>query len=253
MLEIDDLEVSFGRVRAVAGVSMRVPGGASVGLIGPNGSGKSTLVNAVTGVVRGRGRVAVDGRGIRAGSPRSAAGRGVSRTFQTPQTFLELSCVDNVRLGLTRNLTNGLTGAWPLHPWTARVERRRWITAMELLEWAGLAAQAEMSAAALSYGQQRMLELARALAGRPSILMLDEPAAGLNHAETDALATRIQGLAAQGLTVFLVEHKMDFVRRLCGRIAVLSTGELIADGPAADVFADQRVIDAYLGTAASHA
>jgi ABC-type branched-subunit amino acid transport system ATPase component len=253
VLEIDDLQVSFGQVRAVAGVSLRIGTGESVGLIGPNGSGKSTLVNAITGVVRGRGRIAVDGRPIRPGSPRSAARHGIARTFQTPQTFLELSCIDNVRLGLDRDLTNGLTGAWPLHPWAARVDRRRWEQAMTLLDWVGLAAQAETSAAALSYGQQRMLELARAVAADPAILLLDEPAAGLNHAETDALATRIQGLAERGLTVFLVEHKMDFVRRLCDRIAVLATGELIADGPAADVFADQRVIDAYLGTAVSRA
>lgn len=253
MLEVDHLHVSFGQVRAVADVSLTIDDGESVGLIGPNGSGKSTLINAITGVVRRRGRVSIDGRTVRGSAPRSAARAGVCRTFQTPQTFLELSCLDNVLLGLDRDRTNGIIGAWPGHLYTNRVEGRRRAVAAELLEWAGLAPHIEASASTLSYGQQRMLELARALATRPRILMLDEPAAGLNHAETDGLATRLKGLSDDGLTVLLIEHKMDFVRRLCARIAVLSTGRLIADGPAATVFADQNVIDAYLGSAAPHA
>jgi ABC-type branched-subunit amino acid transport system ATPase component len=249
VLEIEDLRITFGEVRAVDGISLSVSAGESIGLIGPNGSGKSTMVNAITGVIRGRGRVSVDGRSVRMGSPRSAARCGISRTFQTPQTFLQLTCMENVLLGLERSYLNGLTGAWFLHWQATLADKRRAAIAMSLLERCGLASLAQRPASALSYGQQRMLELARSLATEPAILILDEPAAGLNHAETGALADLLADVSRNGTTVFLVEHKMDFVRRLCPRIAVLSTGTLIADGPAAAVFSDPIVIDAYLGPA----
>ncbi|HEY4278677.1 MAG TPA: ABC transporter ATP-binding protein [Conexibacter sp.] len=251
-LEIDDVNVSFGSVRAVAGVTLKLEAGERLGLVGPNGSGKSTLVNAISGIVKGGGRIALDGSEVRAGSALSAARCGISRTYQSPQTFADVSCLDNVMLGLDRDRTNGLFAAWFLRRATDRRERRRVSEALALLDQVGLADAAESPASMLTFGQQQMLGLARALAAKPSVLLLDEPVAGLNTEESKAMAKVLAAVNEQGVSLLLIEHRMDFVASLCPRVAVLAAGSLIADGPHEQVFADPQVIDAYLGSV-SHA
>ncbi|WP_433045986.1 ABC transporter ATP-binding protein [Dactylosporangium sp. CS-033363] len=242
-LRLDDIHVSFGNVRAVAGVSLTLGAGDRMGIIGPNGSGKSTLINAISGIVRATGAIAVDGHRLRSGSARTAARRGVGRTYQTPQTFTKLTLIENVMLGVPTAERRGGTGsAW----WRPR-ERRRTAEALDVLVTVGLDDLAEQPAAILTYGQQQRLALARALATRPRVLLLDEPAAGLNSAETQALGETLRAVNAGGVALLLVEHKMDFVSALCPRVAVLAGGRLVADGPPGDVLSRPDVIDAYLG------
>jgi branched-chain amino acid transport system ATP-binding protein len=240
-LELSDVHVAFGNVHAVAGVSLTLESGTRMAIIGPNGSGKSTLINAISGTVRASGSIRIDGTALRSGSPQVAARHGISRTYQTPQTFANLSVIENVMLGLrTRRGADG----------RARLghrERRRTEQALELLDFVGMAALAEESASILTYGQQQTLALARALATRPDVLLLDEPAAGLNSAETGALSAVLTQVNERGISILLVEHKMDFVSALCPRIAVIAGGRLVADGPPDTVLSDPEVIDAYLG------
>jgi branched-chain amino acid transport system ATP-binding protein len=240
-LELTDIHVSFGNVRAVAGVSLTLDNGSRMGIIGPNGSGKSTLINAISGIVRATGSIVVDGHRLRSGSGRTAARHGISRTYQTPQTFTKLTLIENVMLGVPKS------EAGRPATWFRRHEYRRTVEALDVLATVGLADLAEQSASILTYGQQQRLALARALATKPKVLLLDEPAAGLNSAETQALSETLRAVNDGGLALLLVEHKMDFVSALCPRVAVLAGGKLVADGPPADVLSRPDVIDAYLG------
>jgi ABC-type branched-subunit amino acid transport system ATPase component len=240
-LELDDVHVSFGNVHAVAGISLTLDPGSRMAIIGPNGSGKSTLINAISGTVRCTGAIRIDGTRLRSGSPATSARHGISRTYQTPQTFAKLSVIDNVMLGLRTRRGAGAGIRW------GRREYRRTEQALEVLDFVGMADLAEQSASILTYGQQQTLALARALATRPEVLLLDEPAAGLNSAETDALSRTLTAVNDGGISILLVEHKMDFVSSLCPRVAVIAGGNLVADGPPARVLADPDVIDAYLG------
>lgn len=249
MLRAHEVSVHFGGVRAVDRVSFDVPDGSAVGLVGPNGSGKSTFLNALTGVVTATGRVELNDAELPLGKPRSIRLMGLARTFQTPQNFTELSCIDNVLLADTDRSLTGLTGSWVLRPQMWRNERERWARATASLERVGLAHLAETSAANLSYGQQRLLELARALVGTPSVLMLDEPSAGLNAAETERLAEILQGVHAEGTSLLIVDHKIDFIDTLCNYIVVLQLGHIIAQGEPDVVWHDEQVIQAYLGEA----
>jgi ABC-type branched-subunit amino acid transport system ATPase component/ABC-type branched-subunit amino acid transport system permease subunit len=247
VLEADDISVSFGGVRAVEGVSLALLDGEILGLVGPNGSGKTTFLNAVSGVVPAQGRLQVGGERIPLGKPGRLRRRQVMRAFQSPQTYEDLSCIEDVLLSTSDRKLTGITASWFLRPWVMRHEHQRWANAVASLERVGLADLAEESTARLSYGQRRMLELARAMAAHPRILLLDEPSAGLNAAETDNLGVHLRTLRADGVSIFLVDHKLDFITALCDRVAVLELGSLVAVGPAATVFSDQRVIDAYLG------
>lgn len=249
MLRANEVSVHFGGVRAVDRVSLEVPDGASVGLVGPNGSGKSTFLNALTGVVPATGRVTVDDQELPFGKPRQIRLRGVARTFQTPQNFAELSCIDNVLLSDSDRRLTGLAGSWINRPAMWRLERQRWERALAELNRVGLGALAEHSAAGLSYGQQRLLELARSLVGQPSLLMLDEPSAGLNAAETDRLAEILKGVHAEGTALLIVDHKIDFIDALCEHVVVLQLGNVVAAGPPEQVWKDPLVIEAYLGEA----
>jgi ABC-type branched-subunit amino acid transport system ATPase component len=249
MLRAEGIAVSFGGVRAVDDVSLAAGRDELVGLVGPNGSGKTTLLNALCGVVPAEGRVTVDGRPLRLGHPTSTARAGVARVFQTPQVFDRLTCLENVMLGSSDRRGRGLAGVW-LGRWDMwRREDARAEAAAALLERVGLAEREHEPASVLSYGQRRLLELARALASDPTVLLLDEPSAGLNDAETAALAELLVGLRRTGRALVVVDHKVDFLDQVCDRLVVLELGRVIAEGPPDAVWSDRRVVDAYLGVA----
>jgi ABC-type branched-subunit amino acid transport system ATPase component/ABC-type branched-subunit amino acid transport system permease subunit len=247
MLEAQDIRVQFGGVRAVNGVSLSLYDGEILGLVGPNGSGKTTFLNALTGVVDADGSLAVAGEEVRLGQPGRIRRFGVLRTFQAPQSYTFLTCLEDVLLSTPDRHLVGLTAACFARPPMNRHERQRWDAANAALAQVGLADLAEEPTSRLSYGQRRMLELARAVHAQPRALMLDEPSAGLNATETEQLGEQLLRLRDTGIPILLVDHKLDFITSLCDRVAVLELGELVAVGRADTVFADQRVVDAYLG------
>lgn len=247
MLSAADISVHYGGVYAVKNVSLELRDGEVLGIVGPNGSGKSTLLNAISGLTRASGSLRIDGTPIalnRTTAPRRA---GLLRTFQTPQVFTELSCIENVLLSAGDRRGTGLLGSFLSRPWMWRSERERISNAKAALERVGLGNLAARSAAGLAYGQNRHLEIARAIAARPKYLAMDEPSAGLNQAETQRLAQLIKSIAEDGVTILVVDHKIDFLRGLCSRMLVLQLGEVIADGSPDEVFANPAVVDAYLG------
>ena len=248
-LEASEIRVSFGGVQAVDGVSLSVEPGSVVGVIGPNGSGKTSLLNALTGVVAATGELAVDGKRARLGRPRALRRAGLVRTFQAPQVVSDMTCLDNVLLSPVDRRGTGVASAWLARPWMQRAERNRAAHAAEAMELVGLADKRELFASALTYGQARLLDLARAITGEPRVLMLDEPSAGLNEAETEFLADLLRTLRSRGTAILLVDHKVDFVDSLCQRLVVLQLGGVIANGSPREVWADARVRDAYLGVA----
>jgi branched-chain amino acid transport system ATP-binding protein len=249
VIEAREISVSFGGVRAVDQVSIKVDDGEILGLIGPNGSGKTTFLNALTGIVRGVGTLSVDGRPLPLGRPGAIRKAGLIRTFQAPQTYLALSCIENVILSSPNRRGTGVLSACFNRGLLWREEQARWAKAEAVLERVGLMAMAESPADLLTYGQQRMLELGRSLVAEPRLLMLDEPSAGLNDAETANLAALIEWIRAEGVTVLIVDHKIDFIDRLCDRLVVLELGRVIAQGRPAEVWSDSGVMDAYLGIA----
>ncbi|MBN2622091.1 MAG: ATP-binding cassette domain-containing protein [Acidimicrobiales bacterium] len=249
MLRAADIGVAFGALRAVDGIDLVVDEGEAVGMVGPNGSGKSTFLNAITGVVRAEGALSVGGRPVPLGRPPAIRRAGVARTFQTPQTFAELTCIENVLLADGERRATGLVGAWLGRPAMWRHERARWERAAAALDRVGLADRAEDEAGLLSYGQQRLLELARSLVGEPRVLLADEPSAGLNAAETGELAALLGRLHRDGVSLLVVDHKIDFIESIATRVVVLQLGRVIAEGPPAEVWQHAEVVDAYLGRA----
>jgi ABC-type branched-subunit amino acid transport system ATPase component len=247
VLTAEGISVSFGGVRAVSGVSMELGGDELLGLVGPNGSGKTTFLNAICGIVPAKGTLTVDGARVRLGRPRAAWRAGLARVFQAPQAFEALSCLENVLLSSADPSMRGVGGAWLVRPLMWGRERHRWARAMDALDVVGLAHLAPQPAATLTYGQRRLLELARALAGDPKVLLLDEPSAGLNDAETAGLGDLLRKVREGGLALLLIDHKVDFIDLLCDRIVVLELGQVIAQGPPQDVWRDHRVMSAYLG------
>jgi branched-chain amino acid transport system ATP-binding protein len=248
--ECKGLTVRFGGVVAVDDVSLSIDsGGEVVGLIGPNGSGKSTFLNAVSGLVPARGRVEVEGKSVSFGRPGVMARNGVFRTYQTPQVDGELTCIENTLVTSPDLGLRGLIGAWPLRPAMWRREKARWQDACDILERVGLYDRANQPAGGLSYGERRRLEIARALMAKPRLLLMDEPAAGLNTAETGRLADLLTEVTAEGISLVVIEHKIAFIEQLCDRIIVLELGHQIATGAPKDVWLDPVVMRAYLGEA----
>ncbi|HEY0687837.1 MAG TPA: ATP-binding cassette domain-containing protein [Kribbella sp.] len=248
MLEATDIRVQFGGVVAVDGVSLTVEDHEVVGLIGPNGSGKSTFINALTGLVRASGELRVDGTALRLGRPGQLSRHGVLRTFQTPQVHDDLTCLENVLIGIQDWRLRTLLPSWIRRRAMLRREHEHWEEGYEALRFVKLQDQADHLAGALAYGERRRLELARAYAGRPRTLLLDEPAAGLNHVETMELVELLHRWRDEdGPALLVVEHKVAFLEELCHRMAVLELGKQIAAGEPAEVWANPLVMDAYLG------
>ncbi len=248
VLDARDISVSFGLLRACDGISLSVPEGAVLGLTGPNGSGKSTFMNAVTGLVSATGSLEIQGQSAALGRPRAVRELGVARAFQSPQNWAELSCLENVVLGSDDRQLIGLIGAVFRRASMRAREQVRWAEAEQALERVGLADLVLVPASQLTYGQQRMLELARAIVGRPSLLLLDEPSAGLNAVETEELGALLSELRQQGMAILVIDHKIDFLDRICDRITVLQLGKVIAEGRPDEIWTHRDVIEAYLGS-----
>jgi len=248
LLQVEELSIAFGGVHAIENLSFEIDAGAIHSIIGPNGAGKTTLFNVITGLYRaGSGRVLFDGEEIGGWPPHLLARRGLSRTFQNLQVFFRMTAVENVMVG--RHLHEGRNVlAHLLHlPSVVRQNRETRARALELLEFVGLAGQADVPAGGLPYGALKRLEIARALAVEPKLLLLDEPAAGCNPVETREIDQLIQEIARNGVTVVLVEHDMHLVMNISSRILVLESGRKLAEGTADEVCSDPAVVTAYLG------
>jgi branched-chain amino acid transport system ATP-binding protein len=249
LLETRELTQRFGGLTAVAGLNLRVPADGLVGLIGPNGAGKTTVFNLVTGVYKPtEGEILFGGDPIAGMEPSRIHARGIARTFQNIRLFSDLSVLDNVRIAHHARTRYGLVGALLRTPGLRREEERVIEESLALLRTLGLESSAGEKARHLPYGQQRRLEIARALASRPRLLLLDEPAAGMNPHEVGELMEFIARIRREfGLTILLIEHQMKLVMGICERITVLDFGATIAEGTPEEVRADPRVLAAYLG------
>jgi len=247
LLEVREVVRSFGGVRAVDGATLDVESGSITGLIGPNGAGKSTLFNCVSGFVRPQaGRVLLEGRRIERSAPHRIAKAGLVRTFQTPRALTRMTVLENVMLAAPRQGGERLAGA--IVPAARRREREVRVRALELLELVRLSEHADALAGTLSGGQRKLLDLVRALAAEPRLLLLDEPMAGVSPTLRQELLAHILALRDRdAVTLLIVEHDLDFVMRASDRVIVMNDGQVIAQGAPDEVRADPRVVDAYLG------
>ncbi|HET9781705.1 MAG TPA: ATP-binding cassette domain-containing protein, partial [Candidatus Dormibacteraeota bacterium] len=249
LLRLLDVQRHFGGVRAVDGVSLEVEQGSIQGLIGPNGAGKTTLVNVITGYVRFQsGRAWLENDELTGLPAHRIAALGVARTFQNIRLFRDLTAIQNVLIGMHTHRPDDTLAQLATLPWFRSAERAQIKEAESLLESVGLSASiGPRDAHTLPYGDQRRLEIARALALKPRLLMLDEPAAGMNPSEKHGMRELIERLNSSGLTILLIDHDMRLVMGVCKRVAVLNFGKKIADGTPDEVSSDQAVIKAYLG------
>jgi branched-chain amino acid transport system ATP-binding protein len=248
ILEVEGLSVIFGGVRAIDGVSLAVPENCVFSIIGPNGAGKTTLFNTISGIYRpAAGTIRLAGETVGGLEPDRLAHRGLSRTFQNLQVFFRLTALENVMVGRSRHETTNVIQDLLRTPAVLRQNRATREAARAMLARVGLADVADKQAGSLAYGAMKRLEIARALATEPKVLLLDEPAAGCNPVETEELDGIIRALVRERITVVLVEHDMRLVMSISDRIHVLANGRSLVEGNAAEVRSHPAVMEAYLG------
>ena len=255
LLSLDSVSVSFGGVAAVRGVTIDVEAGEIRGLIGPNGAGKTSLINAITGIVRpNAGTIVFGGEDLTALPADMISARGIGRTFQHVELFRDGTILDNVLTGLYRHHVYGIGAAIAGFGRARRAEQEMRREALVLLEAFELAPLAAAPVRDLPFGIQKRVDLARALAVRPRLLLLDEPISGMSEAEADAAVATIRNLARErAITLFVVEHNMRVMMHLAERITVMHQGEVLAEGTPAEIREHPEVVDAYLGEADEHA
>jgi branched-chain amino acid transport system ATP-binding protein len=249
VLTAEGIGISFGGLRALDDVGFAARAGEILAIIGPNGAGKTTLFNIVSGLYRASsGRIALDGQDVTEEPPHRLAARGLSRTFQNLQVFFRMTALENVMAGRHLQEKSGLFADLFRLPGTRRANATTREAAMALLAEVGLADKADLPAGSLPYGALKRLEIARALAANPRVLMLDEPAAGCNPVETEEIDHLIAQVAARGVAVVLIEHDMKLVMRISRHVVVLNQGRMLAEGTPEEVRSNPEVIAAYLGT-----
>ncbi|PZO78074.1 MAG: ABC transporter ATP-binding protein [Mesorhizobium amorphae] len=251
LISAENVSRHFGGLRAVDGMSLRLPRGGMVGLIGPNGAGKTTLFNLLAGALKpSGGTIRIAGRDVSHESPEMRIRRGVGRTFQIPRPFNEMTVLENVLVGAQNQSGERVWNNFiaPARVWSE--ERAALNRARELIDFVSLSHLVDQPARVLSGGQRKLLELARVLMAEPDAILLDEPAAGVNPSLLELIIDRVQTLNKEGRTVLLIEHNMDMVSRLCSHVVVMASGRLLAEGSPQAVVRDPAVVSAYLGEAA---